>query len=565
MSDADEALQSLKEIFNCDVDIDTGSASAAGDASSKVERFLLYTAVRALTSSGSSGLKGVLDNSELGPWFRGKTDKMKIVYEESSRDLRIKWDGKTLIMTWGERAKSVDDNYIFYTYSYFRNAHRVEEKAKKFKEETIPEARDKIARTFGPGKGFEIDVDWDSFSALEEPDEATSRLHDWNGYYTTQPLCRAVYDIATYEEDPIVDAICDGLKTVTFVCEPGTDPDKKGYEVDKKGNVKIKMCFEISGSTGIFDSDEMKAILMAAGLKNKPEYKMYLLSSVATSYRVRAWGWLDELEELVGDEGMGLFYKSDADDTKAADAMAGKEGRTIKLFGNLTKVNRRGRKQKRSMLLTTTRFYTCEVAKAKVKDKNFKGHTLSDLVCIDLYPMGKMPGTKPLGLSIWTNEVEEKKPGFFGKLKVKIPGVKLPGIPLPDMPKVDLPNVDLPNVDLPNVDLPDMPDMPKFPSLPSFDLSMPELFKRHKEPKPKRYHPATKGVNRSFEFVAVDLGTKEGNALIEEVAWCVYAAWAANTRRTNYQPFYLKEKKVFESGEQIEDCRPKIENEEKKD
>jgi hypothetical protein len=109
-----------------------------------------------------------------------------------------------------------------------------------------------------------------------------------------------------------------------------------------------------------------------------------------------------------------------------------------------------------------------------------------------------------------------------------------------------------------------MPDMPDMPDLPSFDLSMPDMFKRKKEPRPKRYHPPTK-AKRFFKFRARDIDTKVGNALIEEVAWCVYAAWNAHTRRDNPPPFYLKEYAEFDKTTQIEDFRPKIEEDEKKE
>jgi len=447
----------------------------------------------------------------------------------------------------------------------------VEEKKKKFEHQTLPRAQDVIARTFGPGKGFEIDVDWDSFQEASDMDRATDQLYSYDGYYSTEPLTRAVYDIATYEEDCIVDAVCGGLKKVTFYLSPGNDPEKKAFEYDKKGQVKLKLCFEISGSSGIFSKDELVSILMAAGLKNKPEYKCYLLSSLAMSYRVRSWGWLDEVEELVGPNSKGLFYEENAEEKKALEATK-YIGRIIKFWGNMKKVNKRGKAQDRNVLITTDRFYTAEVKSGTppvVKPSNFKAHTLTDLVCIDIYPVGGKlamlkPGPKEFGITIWTNEVEEKKPMFGIKMPDIIPKLN---IKMPDLPKINLPSINLPKLNmhlpdmpnLPHIPLPDMPELPSLPKLPTFDLSMPELFKRMKEPKPKRYHPSTTNVKRGFKFVAQGLDTKKGNELIEEVAWAIYAAWCAHTRRSNYEPFYLKEEKKFDNGEQIEDQRPKVE------
>jgi hypothetical protein len=573
LSNTDELLKELREIYDCHVTIDEQSADKAGEKKEHVVRFLQYTALRALTYSGSDGLAGVVKDESMGPWFRDKTTKLEISYsDEVTSDFIIKWDEKTLKMVWGQHAKTMDHNYIVYVRSKFRYAYGVEEKKKKFEHQTLPRAQDVIARTFGPGKGFEIDVDWDSFQEASDMDRATDQLYSYDGYYSTEPLTRAVYDVATYEEDCIVNAVCDGLKKVTFVLSPGNDPEKKSFEVDKKGQVKLKLCFEISGSSGIFSKDELSSILMAAGLRNKPEYKIYLLSSLATSYRVRSWGWLDEVEELIGPQSKGLFYEENADEKKALDATK-YIGRIIKFFGNMKKVNKRGKAQERHVLVTTDRFYTAEVKSGPViKPGNFKAHTLTDIVCIDIYPTGGKlamlkPGPKELGFTIWTNEVEEKKPMFGMKLpdlpKINIPlpnmpKINLPGIPLPSLPKIDLP-------DLPKISMPDMPEMPSLPKLPSFDLSMPEMFKRHKEPKPKRYHPSTSpsSARRGFKFVANGLDTKKGNELIEEIGWVVYAAWCAHTGRSNYEPFYLKEEKRFDNGEQIEDQRPKVEEEPK--
>lgn len=234
------------------------------------------------------------------------------------------------------------------------------------------------------------------------------------------------------------------------------------------------------------------------------------------------------------------------------------QGRIIKFYNNTAKINRHKKKQKRNVLVTTEKYSTCEIQKGPaVKDKNFHQHTYDDIVCIDIWPQpSKIPvGTKPFGVTVWTNEKKEEKKGWFSGVKlpgVKLPGVKLPGIPLPDLPKVDLPKIDLPKIDLPKVDMPkvDLPDLP--------DISMPGLFKRKKEPKPKRLHPATKGV-RTFTFVADGVDTKPGNMLMEEVAWVIYAAWNAHTRRHNPEPFYLEKQQVFDTATEIVDCRPKLE------
>jgi len=559
MSDVDTLIEKIKAVFDGDVSVDENSADEAGEQKDFAHEWLTHGALVAL--SNNNGIPGVMNDSQLGPWFREKTTKIKVLFDNDvSSDVLFKWDDKTLSTRWGRGIFRHSQNTTLWLLSNFRNCYRNEEKKQRFINEVVPGAEDTIARTFGPGKGFEIEVDWDSFAVLDDADAVTNRLIDSNGYYSVRPITDAVYHIATYEDDCIVDGVAGSIKSVTIALEPGTDADKKSYSYDKKGNLTLKLCFEISGWSGIFSREEIMPALLATGLADKPEYKTFLLSSVCSTYRVRSWGWLDHVKDLI-DPTDGLFYKTSEEQLKAVGEKS-VVGNVVKYFGNVQKVNRRGKKQPRGVLITTERFYTAEMSGGSIKDKNFRVHTLKDIMCIDIYPMGKI-GDKPFGVTVWSNEVEEKKPGLFGKMKlpgVKLPGIKLPGIKLPNMPKVDLP--DMPKVDLPDLpDLPDMPDMPDMPKLPSFDLSMPEMFKRHKEPKPKRYHPQTKGVQRPFDFVANDLSTSEGNLLMEELAWVFYAAWCAETRSSHYEPFYLKEKKVFETSEQIEDNRPKIEKE----
>lgn len=567
MSDIDEML---KEIHNCwdgEVQIDEASAEKGEMTDTQragLRKYLPYGGLRSLTYSSGWDLKSVLEDSDMGPWFRERTKKIKIMYDpDLKKNMRLKWDGETMEMRFGQEILGVSESTVYYIRDRIRNSFEFFRHQKKFKEEIIPKAEDTIARTFGPGKRFDIDVDWDSFNDAQDqaegPRKAVEYLMNWDGYYTTQRLTQAVYYLSSREEDPIVDAVADGLKKVTFALEPGTETEKKTFEVDKKGNVTLKMVFEAQSSNGVFESEELMMVLMVAGLRNKPEYKTYLLSSVCSSYRIHYWGDINQVEDLVGKESMGLFSEWNEEEFAVADKSK-HEGRIIKFFTHSIKINPRGRKQKRNLLVTTLRWYTAEILKGPaIKEKNYHEHNYTDIVCIDIYPMGKMPlGTKPLAFTVYTNEPKAEKKGLFGGLKIKLPGVKLPGVPLPNvnLPKINLPNVDLPS--LPKIDLPSLPkiDLPDLP-----DISMPELFKRKKEPKPKRWHPANKTVVQKFEFCACDLDVKPGNVLVEEMAWVLYAAWCAETRRHNPEPFYLKEKKIFETSTEIEDARPKIEEE----
>jgi len=571
MSDVDDMMKEIHGCWDGSVDIDSDSCEKGEMTDAQrthVRRYIPYGGLRSLTYSSGWDLKSVLEDADMGPWFRSKTKKIKIMYDpDLKKALRLKWDDETMVMKFGTEILNCGESTVYYIRDHIRNNYEFARHQKKFKEEIIPKAEEVIQKTFGPGKKFDIDVDWESFEDAADKSDGTRRaveyMMNWDGYYTTQRLTQAVYQLSAREEDPIVEAVVDGLKKVSFALEPGTECEKKTYTVDKKGNVVLKMVFEPQSSSGVFETDELYSILLAAGLRNKPEFKTFLLSSTCTGYRVTYWGWMDQVEELVGKESQDLFSAWNAEETALVEKK-GFEGRLVKFFDHVRKENNRGSKQKRNLLVTTEKWYTAEMLKDAIKEKNFNMHNYTDIVCIDIYPTKKvLVGTAPLGMTVWTNEPKPEKHWFKMKLPgvklpgIKLPGIKLPGIPLPDLPKVNLPNIDLPKIDLPKVDLPkiDLPDLP--------DISMPELFKRHKEPKPKRQHPATKGVKQKFMFHPDGLDTKPGNTLVEELAWVLYAAWCANTRRRNPEPFYLKEKKVFDTYTEIEDCRPKIEEEKK--
>lgn len=557
--DVDKYLSECKSIYDVTYEIDDSAVAGCDLTDSQkdfVKQYIPVGTYRAL-ADGDYGFKHIFRDEGMSSWFKEKTSKVKVTFDPAvSKTVSIKWDDKTFTIVWG---KSVSNSSM----SSYHNIYYCVEKAfesvkhqKKFKEEIIPKAEDTISRTFGPGKGFEIGVDWESFDDAEDKENGTKNaiefLFQYDGYYSTQKLTQAVYRLSAQEEDPIVDAVCDGLKKVTFALQPGNDPNAKTYTADKKGNVVLKLCFETRSSSGIFEADDLSSILLAAGLRSKPELKTYLLSSVCSAYRIYYWGELGEVEDLVGKEGMGLFHKTDEEECKVVEKHEHK-GRIVKFFDCTSKVNRHGKKQKRNVLVTSERYTTCEMKSATIKEKNFREHSYEEIVCIDMWPQpSKIPvGPKPFAMTIWTTEKDEEKKGLFGKMP-KLPGVKLPGIPLPKVdipvPKLDI-NVDIPKIDvkMPKVDLPELPD-----------ISMPGMFKRHKEPKPKRSHPATKDV-RSFSFIAEGIDTKPGNLLLEELAWVIYAAWNGKTRRHNPEPFYLDKKQAFSVATEIEDCRPKIE------
>eukprot|EP00762_Andalucia_godoyi_P008368 ANDGO_07352.mRNA.1 hypothetical protein len=564
-------LSDLKAIYDVSYVIDSASALQCSDLSDseKVRAYegVALSALRTLGSSGGS-LRSILNDSVYAPLFKEKCQKVVFKYDH---EVATENSGSCTVQFFGDDDEDSTPRMVVYWlqggfgYSYtsvdhiIRNILSSEIKMKKFAEEIVPAASETIQKAFGPGKAFKIEVDTRSFErATTDMDTAIRYLTEWNGYYTTQNLTRAVCSIATYEDDRIVDAISEDLKKVVFALEPGTDTEKKSYEVDaKRGKLTLKLVLEAGSSSGIFSEEELKAAVMAAGLAKRPELRIFLLESVVSSYRVRSWGYLNEVEDLLcrGD----LFFKENAEERKVVDSKVKSSDpseRVLKTFDKIIKANAKGDKEKRRVVVTNKHVVSCEIKGDSIKDSNWKVFDLSWIIAIDICAVpSKVPGQSASSMvQISFSQAPEKKkgPSLPG---VKLPGVKLPGIPMPSInaPSVNLPSVNLPSVNLPSVNLPSV-------DLPTMDL--PDLginWRRKKEPKPKRFHPATKYdsiAKYQLNVYPDGLSTAEGNALIEEIAWSVYAAYSANTHRVDYAPFYLPTKTEYPEGTTIEDKRP---------
>jgi hypothetical protein len=441
----------------------------------------------------------------------------------------------------------------------------VDEARNKFNQ-AASELQAYFKKTFGPSHSINIELDMDSFSKLDNMEEALDFFMISEGYYLLQPLRAAMYFITVYEDDEVVDAIAEGLGKITFAhADEKTDVDKKEVEVDKHGNVTFKMVLAGRNWSGFFDQHALQSGLMAGGLKKRGrEFKAHLLASAATSYRVRYWGWLHEMKELLNME--GLYYKENEELAKDVQSKS-EHGDPVKVFTNLIKINEYKKKQARACAICPKKWYTMQTSGNAVNSKNFKAYNYEDIVCVDVYFTEKhaMVGERKIGMTIWTKEKIEDH-SFFGKMKMKLMSgaikmpikmPKIPGIPLPsvNLPSISAPSINLPSVSLPSISMPSI----SLPELPEVDISNP--WKRHKAPPPKRYHPATgknSGVTKEFIWIADGLSTKEGNDLIIEFAYTFYAAYSAQTRRVDYLPFFMEEAKKFDQGTEIDDLREKV-------
>jgi hypothetical protein len=376
-------------------------------------------------------------------------------------------------------------------------------------------------------------------------------VSNWDGYYSLQPIKNAIYRLSSWEDDEIVDACADGIKKIKVKLEPGTDTQKKRYEFDD-GKLSLYSVFEAQSWSGVFDESELRSLFVEVALAARPDLKISLLKSVATNYWTR-WGWISSLKKIVDDA--GLFPQPEEALLKSVNEN-GFEGSYIKLYDNVLKVNKRGSKQKRYLLITTSKFYTFEAKGTDVKKDSWQPHNYGDIICIDLYPSGTV--VKEWQMIAYTNEEKPKKPSFFDKFKGKLPGVKLPGVPLPSISAPSLPSVSLPSVDLPSISMPSMPSI----DLPEVDISNP--FKRHKEEPPKRIHPADKG-KRFFNFIIEKGDVNDKNVNIQELGWVFYAGYANGTRNVDYLPFYLDKKEEFAEAKEITEAKlPKVKAQEVK-
>ena len=587
MSNVDpELLEKARNAFREDIDLEIDFASVDDCASlsdnekDRAAQWMKEGSLRSIFYDYS--MPYVHNDAELSTMFYEKTKAVVLKYSDDTvgaRDVRLEWNEKTLCITFGQGALGYSAVQVA---DHIRSAFAVELERKNFEENIIPKAEAEIFKALGPTAAIDIRVDWDSFSKAENPKESLSYLYSWDGYYTTKEIIAAVQYLAWYEDDRVVDAVADGVKSITFELAPGKETSSLAYEVDEEGNIILKYVFELQNSSGIFDSRELASIIKIAGLKQRPDLRIYLLESIATSWNLRCWGDIASLQKALDEP--SLYWQSNDEEKwrklkeDITSKLEGANDHVIKVWGNLQKINRKGKKQERVFVLTKEAFYTGELKGAGVKKDNFKKHELAEIIAVDVYAqkkekkIGLLPRPTKLAFTIWVNEEKEKKSSGFG--------IKLPGVSLPDAPKVDLPSVpslpdapDLPSLpdmpDLPSLpSLPDMPDMPKIslPDLPGFGLPNFKLpkglgfrwFKREKKEPPHRQHPVNHGKYTST-WIAHDMDGDEGNALIEEIAWALYGAWAAAKRSREEVPFYMTECiEGFTTATDIPDLRHKL-------
>jgi hypothetical protein len=116
MAEMDEMLGQIKEVFDVELEIDFDSADKAEDDKKEhVRDWLGYGALRSMVYSSTSGLQGLLEDSEMGPWFKEKTSSMKILFDSDvKRELAVKWEGDCFLMRWGQGILNSSRTTVYY-------------------------------------------------------------------------------------------------------------------------------------------------------------------------------------------------------------------------------------------------------------------------------------------------------------------------------------------------------------------------------------------------------------------------------------------------------------------
>jgi hypothetical protein len=538
-----ELLSEIHDILPVPLSIDSDSVTRASLDDATRDRGLRWLAVGALKSlTCSDGLARILADPTYGPVFRDKTRRILVTYERSvNRNLSIHWDAAgTLVMSWGRDAFSYSYCTTYYS---FKNALASQVESLHFTNRVLPFATNIIARLWGPQYSVpRIEVDWDSFEDAEEDSQrALKVLYEYNGRFSTLKIVLALLDVARYEEEVVVDAVAQHLRSIRICLQPGKNTDLKSYEIPKRGELVLRLVLESGSYAGVYDEKELRSLLVWSALLESPQARIPLLQAVATSPRVVTYGDVAPMQRLF--ESSTFFHNPDAAIVTAAKEqckthLAGSQ--YIKVFSNLLKQNMRGKRQKRCLLITADYYCTFQwKSSGAIREANFKVHRLEDIICIDLYRISTKGKPKELGFCIYTAEMKEKV-SMVDRLTKRPEGK---------------PPVSAAHANDDGRDIPETPTLDDFAFLPATTSNV-AAFDRYKERRPARTHPPSKGAHQTFMWMAeadANQTAFDAACLVQEAAWTLYAAYAAKTRKGDYEPFYLDERRSFDAETMVDD------------
>eukprot|EP00762_Andalucia_godoyi_P005290 ANDGO_06772.mRNA.1 hypothetical protein len=383
---------------------------------------------------------------------------------------------------------------------------------------------------------FACNITFSLDDSVLENEDALNACSESNWMYTGNRIVSGLEQIFWYESTKLATIVKEEIEEIK-ITSCGDDTDKQGFSVHGK---TVEISIALLGAMTEYPSEgEHRGYIVSAALRSHPEMKLEQLESASYSY------W--RIKDLVSKEGAGFYTAPESIRTslkeKAGDGL---------VYWNTIKINVRGRKQTRGLMITESGFFTFGA-----EAKKYREHDFSEILAIDLYDASESDA--PLKLVIWLREPEKSRlhPKFVKVFKPigsillgLIPGMRL-------VSKIPIKGIKIPKVSLtaPSVSLPSL-DLPSW-----------------KKPRPERDHPATVattgGVEKTVHSLTyvVDhksrdndpISVEEGNAILVEMAYVLYAAWCRATGRQE-EPFWTDAlQKNLKTTTKIKDFKPSTE------
>jgi hypothetical protein len=457
------------------------------------------------------------------------------------------------------------------------NSDRAVQKAEEAFSRFLDENSQRIESVVGP-RGMALEID----DSILSSKTACTRLTRDNFASSFGVIVEALEHITWYEERRLVQVVFEKVESIKLV-NSGSDTDMPPRPTCTEGG-ELSIAVALETKTGKLPGvEEMKAMIIAAGVRGNPEFRIQQIEACA--------GDSGALNQLMAKKDMG-WYECQDDSVKEVVQQKVGSSKVTQTYWNMIKINKRGRKQKRALVVSDSGVHTFGP-----KGERFHTFRFDEILAIDVHNVKAGSSrdileTSPLCVTIWLNHVEESmfdpkyakvlKP--VGKVLLGLAHI-IPGVGAIASIGHLAANVKIPkmNIKLPSMNMPDMPDL--VPSV-------------HK-PRPKRMHPCTQesvserhmkeardtskstatrtaasreaAKNRDkwedFHFLTFSCdhlsrgketpySVAEGNAIVLEMAYVVWAAWCAGTGKREERPFWTDKLQKLKAATLIDDTQP---------
>jgi|SaaInlStandDraft_6_1057023.scaffolds.fasta_scaffold05221_2 hypothetical protein len=557
---SEEALEQVKAaLFNqVDITIDMGK-----DLTESEQQYLSSAGLTNLVDK-TTGLIAAMEDPNFGPILFSELRAINVSLADNNETV-VTWHGSSLEVKYAKKSASGSGSGSVPLKSKVIFPIAKEIAQNRIKNYCIPAVNQVVQGYGGPDYSMEVEVLWETFKDWQ----TVHALYRNQSKNSAQALIASIYSLCTLEPDILVDAV---FRHVKKLCLRWTEGIELG---DKFVTVSVQDI-----DSGKISPIDIKNLMLVMALQHEPSCGIYLLENVAMAPNVSQDGDLQVLNEVIYQP--QFYFMEDKQEESVYEMilpLLARNEKILKIYSDLQKINRKGKKQERFVCITTKRYVTGDVDGALGKCKS---HLYENIECIDVYDFGD---DRNLGLCIWVKE-ELTKRGFgaIGGAIGGLPGLSgLPGLPgglpslnidLPDMGGLDgLPSLSVPSISLSGLaSFPGMPDLPGLPHPADLPTEFPSLlplpdgggYQREKQQKIMRSHPANKGLYSNTFIPSKKTSKETGILLIQELAWVVYAAWMAFVKpKDSYdkRPFYtVKDGKdnnsqVYDSPTEVLDLR----------